>query len=115
MLLGIMNRIFIELPPFRRYLDSLSDGQNLLKEIQDVLLTKPDTGDVIAGTGGLRKMRHAGKSKGKRGGYRVTYLYRPETEKVYLIVLYAKNEQEDLSAEDKKILKKLVEIIKNEV
>lgn len=109
-----MNRTFVELPPFRRYLDSLLEGVDLLREIQETLLENPEAGDVIPGTGGLRKMRHGGKGKGKNGGYRVTYLHRPENEKVYLIVLYAKNEQEDLSADEKRVLKQLVEALKRE-
>lgn len=109
-----MIRIFVELPPFRRYLDSLSNGQEVLREIQDALLENPDAGDVIQGTGGLRKMRHAGKGKGKSGGYRVTYLHRPETQKIYLIVVYAKNEQEDLSSSERHALKQLVETLKRQ-
>ena len=109
-----MNRIFVELPPFRRYLDSLSEGSDLLRSIQESLLANPEIGDVISGTGGLRKMRHGGKGKGKSGGYRVTYLHRPEAAKIYLIVLYAKNEQEDLFSDEKKFLRKLVETLKEE-
>ena len=109
-----MNRIFVELPPFRRYLDALDDGMTLLRGIQASLLANPEVGDVISETGGLRKMRYGGKGKGKSGGYRITYLHRPEAEKIYLIVLYAKNEQEDLSSDEKKLLKKLVDAIKEE-
>lgn len=109
-----MHRIFVELPPFRRYLDSLSEGQTILRDIQAMLLENPEIGDVILGTGGLRKVRHGGKNKGKRGGYRITYLHRPEVEKIYLLVLYAKNEQDDLSPLQKKELKRLVDILKNE-
>jgi len=104
----------VELPPFRRYIDSLSNGVELLREIQSSLLGNPEAGDVIVGTGGLRKLRHGGKGRGKSGGYRVTYLHRPSVEKIYLIVLYAKNEIEDLSSEEGKILKKLVETLKQE-
>lgn len=109
-----MNRIFVELPPFRRYLDSLSEGVELLREIQEAILGDPERGNVISGTGGLRKMRHGGKGKGKSGSYRVTYLHRPDVEKIYLVVLYAKNEQEDLSSDEKRVLKQLVEILKRE-
>lgn len=109
-----MKRIFIELPPFRRFLDSTRDGQILLKEIQESLLESPGQGDVISGTGGLRKMRHGSSNKGKSGGHRVIYLYRPEVEKIYLITIYPKNEKADLSAVEKKVLKKLVETLKEE-
>ena len=109
-----MNRSFVELPPFRRYIDSLANGVELLREIQDALLSNPEAGDVIPGTGGLRKMRHGGKGKGKSGGYRVTYLHRPDIEKIYLIVVYAKNEQEDLTPNEKRVLKQLIEVLKRE-
>jgi hypothetical protein len=109
-----MKRIFVELPPFRRAIDSITNGQGLLKEIQETLLEKPEEGDVIADTGGLRKMRHGSSSKGKRGGYRITYLYRPKIEKIYLLTIYSKNEKENLTEVEKKILKKLVEILKDE-
>lgn len=109
-----MNRIFVELPPFRRYLDAHPEGADLLRVIQEALLEDPEVGDVIPGTGGLRKMRHKGKGKGKSGGYRVTYLHRPDVEKIYLIVLYAKNEQEDLGEDEKRVLKQLVETLKRE-
>jgi mRNA-degrading endonuclease RelE of RelBE toxin-antitoxin system len=95
-------------------LDSLSEGIELLKGIQSALLENPEAGDVISGTGGLRKMRYGGKGKGKSGGYRVTYLHRPDREKIYLIVIYVKNEQEDLSPDKKRDLKQFVEILKRE-
>lgn len=109
-----MRRIFIELPPFRRFLDSTRDGQLLLKEIQESLLESPEQGDVISGTGGLRKMRHGSSNKGKSGGHRVIYLYGPEVEKIYLITIYPKNEKTDLSEAEKRVLKKLVETLKGE-
>lgn len=105
---------FVELPPFRRYLDSVENGSELLREIQSILIKDPGIGDVIQGTGGIRKMRHRGKGKGKSGGFRVTYLYRQEIEKIYLIVIYAKNEKENLSQEEKRFLKQLVDSLKGE-
>lgn len=106
---------FIELPPFRRYLDSVENSLELLREIQSVLTKDPKIGDVIQGTGGIRKMRHRGKGKSKSGGFRVTYLYRQEIEKIYLIVvIYAKNEKENLSQEEKRVLRQLVDALKGE-
>jgi hypothetical protein len=106
-------RHFIELPPFRRYLDQLGNGQRILSGIQETLLKNPNAGVVIQGTGGLRKLRHAAEGRGKSGGFRVTYLYVPENETIYLFVLYAKNEKDSLSAAEKKELKPLVEQLKN--
>lgn len=75
------------------------------------LQSRPDTGDVIPGTGGLRKLRWALEGRGKRGGSRIIYYYhRPELE-VLLLTAYAKNEQEDVSASDKKLLAALVKDI----
>lgn len=105
---------FVELSPFRNYLDQLPDGQIILKKIQETLLSQPDSGDLVQGTGGIRKMRAAGKGKGKSGGYRVWYLYFVEFNRIYLMAIYSKNETENLSASDKKYLKTLVDHLKAE-
>ena len=109
-----MKRIFIELPPFRKYLDALDEGQELLKNLQETLLESPEAGDLVTGTGGLRKIRVARQNKGKSGGYRVWYLYVPRSHKVFLLVIYAKNELENLTMLEKHELKKLVEKLKAE-
>jgi len=66
---------------------------------QSFLLERPTAGDVIAGTGSLRKLRWADPrwAKGKRGGLRVIYLFLPELERVLLIDVYGKDEQDDIS------------------
>lgn len=109
-----MTRIFVELTPFRSYLDSQPEGQGLLQELQKALLEQPEVGDVIKGAGGIRKVRLAGKGKGKSGGFRVWYLYLPEIERIYLMAIYAKNEAENLSASQRGELKLLVDILKRE-
>ena len=78
------------------------------------MLRNPEIGDLIQGTGGLRKMRHRAAGRGKRGGYRVTYLYVPSRETIYLITLYAKNEKENLSPAERNELRKVVEVLKQE-
>lgn len=78
------------------------------------LLENPEEGDLIQGTNGLRKTRLKSSSKGKSGGYRVCYLDLPEKEKIFFILIYAKNVQEDLSGEEKRILKLLVEKLRRE-
>jgi len=71
----------------------------------------PDLGNVIPSTGGLRKVRwsHAGRGKGKRGGTRVIYYWHQPGEAVYLLVAYSKDQRDDLSARQKKVLRQLVE------
>lgn len=71
----------------------------------------------MPGCGGLRKLRmpDAGRGKGKRGGFRVIYLDLPEVARIHLIKLYDKSEKDDLSSDDRKILRTLAGLIKREV
>ncbi|MBI2519527.1 MAG: hypothetical protein HYV97_03895 [Bdellovibrio sp.] len=108
-----MRRTFIETPIFTEKIEELG-GQQLLRLIEDEILDDPDCGATISGTGGLRKLRAADPSrqKGKHGGLRVIYLDLPDRERTYFLYVYGKDEAEDLSAGEKKAMKKLVEIIK---
>lgn len=85
-----------------------------MREIQAELLRDPESGAVIQGTGGLRKLRvaDAGRGKGKRGGYRVIYLDLAQVERTYLLALYDKDEKGDISSEEKKALRSLAERLK---
>ena len=95
---------------FRRAVKKLFSEEDI-ETLVAFLQSRPDAGDVIPGTSGLRKLRWALEGRGKRGGSRVIYYYhRPELE-VLLLTAYAKNEQEDLSASDKKLLAALVKDI----
>ena len=105
---------FIELPPFRKYIDSLENKIQILFEVQFELMANPDLGAVITGTGGLRKCRLAASGRGKRSGYRITYLHVPAASKIYLATIYAKNEKENLSEAEKAVLKRIVEQLKSE-
>jgi mRNA-degrading endonuclease RelE of RelBE toxin-antitoxin system len=110
-----MRRLFIEASVFTKKVDT--EGRETLLAIQGELLERLESSPVIPGTGGLRKLRvsNASKGKGKRGGYRVIYLDLPEVERTYLLGLYGKGEKADLSQDEKKILKGLVERLKREV
>lgn len=110
-----MRRVFVEAPPFTKRIDR--EGRETLLLIQEELLERLESGLVIPGAGGLRKLRvsNAGRGKGKRGGYRVIYLDVPETKKTYLLGLYGKGDKADLSHDEKNILKRVVERLKREV
>lgn len=82
------------------------------EDLKKLLTNHPDKGDVMSSTGGLRKIRLKSVSKGKSGGFRVCYYYDPLKLEVFLIWVFSKNEQENLTAEEKKDLKTLVEMIK---
>ena len=72
-------------------------------------MVTPKLGDVIQGTGGLRKIRVAYKGKGKRGGARVIYYFLDDKRRFYLLTIYGKNEMSDLNVDQKKQLKTFME------
>jgi hypothetical protein len=97
----------IQLVSFRKATKKLFSAAEL-EALIEFLGNYPEKGDVIAGTGGLRKLRWALAGRGKRGGSRVIYYYhRPEWQ-VLLITAYAKNEKEDLSPKEKKLFSELM-------
>jgi mRNA-degrading endonuclease RelE of RelBE toxin-antitoxin system len=71
-------------------------------------MLNPETGKVIPGSGGLRKLRWRGSGRGKRGGIRVIYYWIQQKDRIYLLIAYAKNRQEDLTVDQLKILKTLI-------
>jgi hypothetical protein len=68
----------------------------------------PEAGDIIPGTGGVRKIRWALEGMGKRAGARVIYYYRNERVPVFLLSAYAKNRKANLSKGERNALKRLV-------
>jgi len=75
--------------------------------LQSTLMLNPGAGAMIKGSGGLRKIRWNLPSAGKRGALRVIYYFdQPET--IYMLFMYKKNKQEDLTPEQVKILKKAI-------
>lgn len=80
--------------------------------LQNALMKDPPAGDLIEGTGGLRKIRHADKrrSKGKRGGLRVIYYWWESGSQFWLFTLYGKDEMGDLSPQERRKLKERVKL-----
>ena len=108
-----MKSLFVESILFEKYRSQyLNDDEYRL--FQADLMVNPKQGDVIQGTGGLRKIRVASKGKGKRGGSRVIYYYLDDKTRFYLLTIYSKNEVTDLTADHKKQLKAFLEVWKNE-
>jgi len=105
-----MTLVFLEAPLFTRLLgDYLNDES--YRELQRTLMANPDLGDVIPGTGGFRKVRweDARRGKGKRGGLRIIYYYLTADHQIWFFTLYSKDETEDLTAGEKKVLKKAIQ------
>ena len=80
-------------------------GKDELSDFVDWISINPMAGDVVQGTQGARKIRWAAKGKGKRGGARVIYFNRLESGFILLLAVYAKNEQENISAKTVKEFK----------
>jgi len=104
--------IFIESKAFEKLREKYLDDESY-RDLQNFLVLQPLSGDVIQGTGGLRKLRWSANGKGKRGGIRTIYLYLTEKSHIHFLTVYAKNEMSDLTSDEKKILKRIVEELKN--
>lgn len=113
-----MKRTIIQTKIFSDYLDELIKKRKFTKfdydEFERDLLEDPKKGDAIPGLGGLKKIRVGATQTGKRGGLRAIYLDVPLAHKMYLVLLYDKRTQEDLSSEEKKVLKVIVDKLKKE-
>ena len=109
-----MIRTFIEVPLFTKRWDEIGLGDNELQALQIILLKDPESGPVMEGTGGIRKVRFPLENRGKSGRVRVCYTDFAEYEVTYLITAFEKKEQENLTKEEKNVLKKLVKSLKEE-
>lgn len=107
-----MKRTFILTPTFERTWAMLGLGDRELQALEEVLLNDPDAGDVIQHLAGARKVRIPLEGRGKSGGGRVIYVDVVLREEIYLLLAYPKNVQTDLTSEQRKTLKALVEQIK---
>lgn len=95
--------IFIETPYFTRFCEEHCTDDEL-RVLQQSLIKRPEAGDLIRGTKGLRKLRWALPGRGKSGGARVIYYWRSAAGQIYLLHAYAKNVQIDLTAAQRKML-----------
>lgn len=112
-----MKKRFIETSALTTWVETHSPQWDVTyAEFQSKLMEDPACGKVMPGCGGLRKIRLADprRGKGKRGGARIIYLHVPEADWIFLVDIYDKDEKEDLSAAEKKVLAKLAEQLKLE-
>lgn len=103
----------VELPAFLSRVDGLLSSTERTALI-DYLARNPAQGDEIPRTGGLRKLRWGSKGKGKRGGVRVIYYFYNYSAPVFLIFIYGKNQQENLTFQEEKKLQKIASSIKED-
>lgn len=109
-----MEVIFYETTAFTQGVSKLK-AEDQCHELKEELARDPAKGDLLRGTGGFRKVRMRLPGRGKSGGARVIYYYLSADEVVYLISLYAKNVQENLTAKQTNQLKKLSTIIETKI
>ena len=104
-----MKSLFVELPAFARFRNDYLDDEGF-RGLQTAMILNPEAGDVIEGTGGLRKLRYGDprRGKGKRGGLRVIYYWWNGESQFWLFTLYDKDELKDLSPQEKKALKSML-------
>ena len=114
-----MKRHLIQTRDFEDAVENLIAKRKLKREdfvdFKKDLAENPEQGDVIPGTGGIRKTRLKSATKGKSGGFRVCKLNIEDRLILFLLFIYAKNEQENLSQTEKVELKQLADTIKKRV
>lgn len=98
---------FIETSIFtKRIVAAMPDDEYRL--LQEALLRRPAHGDLIQGTGGVRKLRWGEDARGKSGGLRIIYYWHPGQQVFLMLFLYKKNEQQDLTADQRRLFAKVV-------
>ena len=98
---------FVETPIFTREVTELLSDEEY-RGLQLALLFRPEQGPVIPKGGGLRKIRWRKSGSGKRGGLRMIYFWDKDSDTIYMLFVYQKNEQEDLTPNQLRVLRKLV-------
>jgi hypothetical protein len=99
-----------EVPEYiRRAEDLLTETER--REILDYLATNPKAGDIMQGTGGVRKLRWGRQGRGKSGGVRVIYYFHSELMPLYLLTVFAKNERANLNKAERNELAGLVDML----
>ena len=108
-----MNLTFVETPLFTRQIVECVDDEDY-RAFQRELQADPQSGDLLAGCHGLRKVRMALGGRGKSGGARVIYLHLPEDHIIYLFLLFRKSDQANLSKAQRNQLGSFADQIKSE-
>ncbi|MFV1872721.1 MAG: type II toxin-antitoxin system RelE/ParE family toxin [Oleiphilus sp.] len=104
----ICRMVIIETSIFTKLINQLmSDDQ--YRELQEALVNRPELGDIIKGSGGLRKVRWKLESTGKSGGVRVIYYWVVDDNHIRMLYVYPKGKQENLTSEQLNALKTIIE------
>ena len=101
----------VETPTFTRRCEALLTSEER-DALMVVLASHPEAGELIVGTGGVRKLRFAAKGAGKSGGVRVVYYFFDRGEPLYALLIYGKNERADLTPQQRKSVSAFARAIK---
>jgi mRNA-degrading endonuclease RelE of RelBE toxin-antitoxin system len=104
---------FIEAPFFTKMLDRYLDDDEY-GELQSYLIKHPESGMVVPGSGGVRKIRWAAEGRGKRGGLRVIYYLRLARGHIWMLTIYGKNVSENIPAHALRLMKEAIDDEKND-
>ncbi len=111
-----IKRCFVESPNFTKKWTAFGLNDSDLLKLEMELLNNPKTGAVMQGTGGLRKCRISiNADSGKSGGARVLYIDFEIHETILFVDVFSKNEKENLSKEERNIIKKTIPILEQEL
>lgn len=103
-------RMFIELTPFVKAWEAMNMDDSDLRRLESLILSNPDGGDIIKGSGGARKIRFQVQGKGKQGGARVIYVDFFQSERIYLITAYPKSEKSNLNPREINLIKDIMDL-----
>jgi hypothetical protein len=111
-----MKRLFVYSPLMLKRLADFTAPEEVALGMENEILNNPESGDIVPGTGGVRKFRLAdeARGKGRRGGIRVFFLDLPHVEKTHLLYLLQKGDASDITTAEKRALRELVLILKRE-
>jgi hypothetical protein len=100
--------VIVETKVFTRQVSTLLTDEEYAA-LQTTLVLNPASGALIIGSGGLRKIRWRARGRGKRGGTRIIYYWAAQLDQLLMLFIYPKNERDDLSPEQLKMLRTIVE------
>lgn len=106
-----MTREFVVIPSFLVKWKKLGLNEDDMKNLETELINNPKIGSMMQSTGGVRKMCFAYENRGKSGSVRVIYIDFEIYKKLYLLDVYAKNEKDNLSKEERNDIKKVVKLL----
>ncbi len=98
----------VEMPEFRRQVAAALLNEEEILDLVTRIAKDPKAGEVVTGTGGVRKLRFAVPGRGKSGGARAIYVYYSEELPVFLLTCFPKNKKTDLTQAEKREMRKLV-------